>query len=263
MAGNKNEVTLANKELYSIIYELSYESYSRDWINKDVRELSLDEISMLKTIEDFLPKNVFLTIDYLGNFRKREDGEIDTLNESEISDYIREEEAVIVENGASQHQYETLFGKCFIKDDGSEAIRVIGDCKKKDDEGIIDGFRNSEDPLPFLFEMIEGVSDDDDDERNAGWNFREPFAYNELFGEDSGIPGLDVNVPVDYEQYFRLDAEGQLWSNVDEDLDWHKWIQITASQYDECRTEAEHNLSEYLKKKQKRKRRRKKDTETK
>ena len=211
----------------------------------------MDELSILKTIECILPKNVFLTIDY--NIKK--DDETDELKaDSELSDYIEEESAVIKENGAIQRIYSELYNKCYIKDDGSAAIMILSDCLKNDDNDCIKNLHNpdSNSPLPFLYERLD-FSDYTEKNIQRGWNFGNSFGYKTIFKEKNVIQGIEVNIPIPTQDYFYLAADMNLWSENKELIEWNRWLPISFKKYYKFRTDAEKNLAIRLEKKNKNK----------
>ena len=66
MAKNKKifRVGTPNTRLLSILHDLKSELYDRQWDEQLIQHLSLDEISIIKEIEDLLPMNTFISIDY-------------------------------------------------------------------------------------------------------------------------------------------------------------------------------------------------------
>ena len=235
-----------NEILYQALNVLTDELIDRGWCDMNIQQLELDEISILKAIEFALPKNVFLTIDY--NIDEDDDSEEVILKpDSELSDYMHEEEAVIKENGADQKEYSYLFGKCFMKDDGTKAVRIIEECHRKDEDHLIESICQSNDPMPFIYEQVE-LFYHSNDEYEEGWNFGEGFAYKALFNEKN-LPGVDVNVPVECGDYFRLDADGQLWTENEELQEWHIWEEISPKKYDKLHAEAEANLLKVIERK--------------
>lgn len=244
-----------DKFLYNVVSVLKDVLLEREWYDKKIEELSLDELSILKDIEGVLPKNVFFTVDY--EVEDSDDDEDDELlldpvkSESELADYIRDEEVYITENGVShQGEYTTLFGRCFVRNDERLAVRVLGECVRRDKHNIIDSLTDSNMPLPFLYEelfCVDGVGND--------WRYASSATYKELFEDDNVPAGLNVNVPADIEELFYLDADGGLWSNIEEFPEWHSWKEISPQQYEKMRRAAEKHLVRDEEKKTSKKRR--------
>lgn len=229
-----------NKKLYAALDAFTGELADRGWNELRIQDLELDDLSILKSLELVLPKNVSLTIDYTID----ETYDPGLREDTELADFIREEAAVIKENGAEQSEYSYLFGKCFIKDDGHTAVRIVGDCKRKDTGGCIEAIHNTNEPMPFVYEKLEYYARQND-EYDKGWNFGTTWAYEALFDEPS-LPGVDVNVPVECEELFRLDAEGCLWTENEECVEWHYWAPLEPAKYDKLRADAERHLPRTL-----------------
>ena len=103
MGRNKKifRVGTPNTRLLSILHELKGELYDRQWDEQLIQHLSLDEISIIKEIEDLLPMNTFISIDYE---IKEDDEEAIIKDDSELADFITEEEAAIRANAGENIQ---------------------------------------------------------------------------------------------------------------------------------------------------------------
>lgn len=233
-----------------------------------VQDLDLENLSLLKRIEDVLPKNVKLTIDYDVT---EDDESFDVKEDDEFTDYIGEEEAVILENGADVGEYTKLFGKFYVRSDFDAVIHILDD-KDMKRRGLTEEYEMSVQSgvLPFTYERI-----DDYGERSAedlenfpdmyhDWNYSviTEGTYSSLgFKDSSKRPGIGINFPYDdADCLFRLDADGVLWSQSYCNKEWFMWHEFNEKEYMRIRAIAQRQKEERDKNKKKTKKSRKKKT---
>lgn len=204
-----------------------------------VQQLDLEDLSFLKRIEDVLPKNVKLTIDY----EVTDDTEsFDVKDIDEFTDYIEEEEAVILENGAAISSYYSLFGKCFMRSDYDAVVRIFDDSDMKKPH-MKDEYNMSIEcgVVPFTYERIDdfGERSQEDLKRYPdmyhGWNYSvmTEMTYESLgFKNSKKRPGIGINFPYDdADCLFRLDADGMLWSQSYCSKEWFMWHEIDEKEF--------------------------------
>lgn len=217
-----------------------------------VQQLDLEDLSFLKRIEDVLPKNVKLTIDY----EVTDDTEsFDAKDIDEFTDYIEEEEAVILENGAPVSSYTALFGKCFMRSDCGAVIRIFDDAdmqksRMKEEYEMSTGSG----VIPFTYERIDDFGEHSPEERKLypdmyhGWNYSvmTEMTYESLgFKDGSRRPGTGINFPFDdADCLFRLDADGILWSQSNCVKEWFMWHELDSREYGKIRAEAQRQKEE-------------------
>ena len=204
-----------------------------------VQELDLEDLSFLKRIEDVLPKNVKLTIDY----DVTEDVEsFDVKDDDEFTDYIDEEEVVILENGADIRDYSALFDKYFIRSDFDAVIHIYDDSDMKR-RGMIEEYEMSIESgvVPFTYERIDDYGEHSPEDLKRypdmyhGWNYSviTESTYSSLGFKDSAKrPGIGINFPYDdADCLFRLDADGVLWSHSYCSKEWFMWQELDSKEY--------------------------------
>ena len=262
MAKNKKifRVGTPNTRLLSILHDLKGELYDRQWDEQLIQHLSLDEISIIKEIEDLLPMNTFISIDYE---IKENDEEAIIKDDSELADFITEEEAAITENGARHSDYEKPAGRPFVRADGMEAVVFGAIVEREDEEGIIEELSSVDvTPAPVFYQLVE-FHDEDDGICPVGWNFSDSWSFNKLFDQKEER-GFEVNVPIEFERRFYLDNDGDVWTNIDEMKRWYSWYEISQDAWKHIKDAAEENLKirkEREKEKKKSKRRSRKNKE--
>ena len=204
-----------------------------------VQDLDLEDLSFLKRIEDVLPKNVKLTIDY---DISEDDESFDVKDVDEFTDYIDEEEAVILENGAEIHEYQSLFGKYFMRSDYDAVIHVYDDTDMKR-RGLTEEYELSVETgvIPFTYERIDDYGERSPEDLKQfpdmyhGWNYSviTEGTYSSLgFKDSSKRPGVGINFPYDdADCLFRLDADGILWSQSYCNKEWFMWHELDEKEY--------------------------------
>ena len=250
-----------------------------DWSEQYIQELSLDELSELKKIELFLPRNVFLTIDYDDEDEDEDEEEYTTKEDTELADFITDAEDMM-KNSADKKDYESLFGRYFLRTDDRKAILAdfISDAEdmmknsadKKDYESLFgryflrtddrkaihilkwpktnpDEYKFSElikaGHHPFIYEVVEyNPVEDTRYNQKVGWHYPYLSFYETIFHEDNPalVSRYEVNLPVDEGTELYYDAsENVLWEGENDWTDWDRYEEIDAVLFEEFITEAE------------------------
>lgn len=214
-----------------------------EWSEQCIQDLSLDDLSELKKIELFLPKNVFLTVDYDID---DEDDEFAVKDDSEMADFITEAEETM-KNSADKKDYESLFGRYFLKIDGQKAVHILNWPKKDSEEKKFKELIKAG-HHPFIYEVVEyNPFEDTRYGQKVGWHFPYLSYYENVFNEDDPalVSRYEVNLPVQEgcELYYDAD-ENVLWEGENDWTDWERYEEIDAVLFEEFVTEAEKFLKE-------------------
>lgn len=212
-----------------------------DWSEQYIQELSLDELSELKKIELFLPRNVFLTIDYDDENEDEDEEEYATKEDTELADFITDAEDMM-KNSADKKDYESLFGRYFLRTDDRKAIHILKWPKTNPDE-----YKFSElikaGHHPFIYEVVEyNPVEDTRYNQKVGWHYPYLSFYETIFHEDNPalVSRYEVNLPVDEGTELYYDAsDNVLWEGENDWTDWDRYEEIDAVLFEEFVTEAE------------------------
>ena len=208
-----------------------------EWDKKNLKEMSLNELSNLAFILDHMPDGIDITINIWGVWSG--DEEEDQTYYS-LHDYIEERTKEFF--NATREDYEAIVGKCFMNEKKDIAIKVVGLPDKDDDS-------NSE--SNFLYEQYERWSD-------GTWHNKDYIWLQETAHEEHSELLKDwaekykkycltsqTEINLNAEGMYMLGKDGNLYSDYSCGGDYYVFKPIKSTTFEIIREEAIEQDGEY------------------
>lgn len=183
-----------------------------DFSGKKIEELQPNELSILRGLLEMLPEGVNYTITRTDT--KQHFDYIDEFVDDMIEDFFN----------VSDEDYENLVGKCFVRQDKREVIKVVG---MTDDEKI-----------NFLFERYIKHADDTWDKDDFNWLQDEVHGKYPNKEYEKYCLTDQTNMNISSESMYMLGKDGNLYVDVTCGNDYDVYVPLKNAAFDLIREEA-------------------------
>ena len=188
-----------------------------EWEDKDLEQMSLNDLSDLMFVLDALPIGINYTVEVNGKKYKY------------LEDYIEERTNEFF--NASEEDYKKIVGKCFINKEVGVAIKVVA---LSDDE-----------PINFLFEKF--IQYDDGSWHISEYNWLQETAKGK-YADPKYLKWCltsETDMNINAEEMFMLGKDGQLYVDVSCGGDYDIYGELSAAAFQLIRDEAIKSDGEY------------------